>query len=158
MLSLSNLKHPKGARKTGKRLGRGESSGLGKSSGRGGKGQTARSGGNIKPGFEGGQMPLVRRVPKLGFTSRQQVFGKNRYDIVNLSVLETFEAGSTVDPESIWSRGYGRTASRLAGVKILGHGELTKKLHVKAHAVSVSAKQKIEALGGTVELINPHAK
>lgn len=158
MLTLSNLKQPKGSRKAGKRLGRGESSGSGKTAGKGGKGQTARSGGSIKPGFEGGQMPLVRRIPKLGFTSRQQVLGKNQYDVVNLSVLDSFDAGSTVDPEAIYRRGYGRTASRLAGLKILGNGSLSKKLHVKAHAISNSAREKIEAAGGTVELISSRSK
>lgn len=152
-LSLHSLKPLAGARKASRRLGRGEGSGRGKTSGKGGKGQTARSGGHVRPGFEGGQMPLVRRLPKLGFRSRQKTFGTNQFDVVNVSTLEHFPAGATVDAHAIWAKGYGRTASKLAGVKVLGDGTLTKKLHVRVQAVTPSAKEKIEAAGGTVEIV-----
>jgi large subunit ribosomal protein L15 len=154
MLKLSELKPKHGARKRKIRLGRGESSGHGKTSGKGGKGQTARSGGTINPGFEGGQMPLIRRLPKYGFVSNKQVIGKNRYDVVNLSVLERFEAGSTVDAKAVWARGYGRTNSTQAGVKILGKGTLSKKLHVKVQAISEAAKSAIEKAGGSVDIVD----
>lgn len=152
-MELSKLAPPKGARKVRKRLGKGEGSGLGKTAGRGGKGQTARAGGGVRPGFEGGQMPLYRRVPKYGFTSRQKVLGLNQYDVVNLSVLDKFDAGSEVTPDLLFKRGYGRRGKTRAGIKILGTGELTKKLTVKAHAFSKSAKEKIEALGGKAETL-----
>jgi large subunit ribosomal protein L15 len=152
-MQLSNLKVPKGARKVGKRLGKGEGSGLGKTSGRGGKGQTARAGGGVRPGFEGGQMPLYRRLPKYGFTSRKKAQGLNQYDVVNLSVLEKFDAGTEITPESLYDRGYGRHGRTKAGLKILGTGKLTKRLTVRAHAFSESARSAIEALGGKVELI-----
>ena len=142
-----------GARKTRKRVGRGEGSGHGRQSGRGGKGQTARTGGGVRPGFEGGQMPLYRRVPKFGFVSRRRVLGLNRCSQVNLSALERFENGATVDPESLRRAGWGRRASFKAGIKILGGGQLTKKLHVKAHAFSAAARKKIESLGGSVEVL-----
>ena len=152
-MHLSKLSIPKGSHQRYVRVGRGESSGLGKTSGRGGKGQTARSGSGIKPGFEGGQMPLYRRIPKLGFVSRQKVFGVNQFHAVNLSILEKFAAGSVVDAEALCKLGYGRNNRNQAGYKILGAGKLTKKLTVKVHAVSASARAAIEALGGTIELI-----
>lgn len=151
-LSLSTLAPVAGARKKRIRVGRGESSGAGKTSGHGGKGQTARSGGTINAGFEGGQMPLYRRLPKYGFSSRKSILGKNRFQAVNLAELERFEDGSTVDAVALRSAGFGRTAAKVGGFKILGRGELTKKLHLKVEAISTSARAKIEALGGSVEL------
>lgn len=152
-MKLSEMKPPRGARKKRKVLGRGESSGLGKTSGRGGKGQTARSGGKIRAGFEGGQMPLYRRIPKLGFISRQQTLGLNRYFVVNLSVLEQFDNGATVDAESLRQLGYKARSKERAGVKILGNGTLSKKLTVRVDKISDSAKKKIEDLGGKVEIV-----
>ncbi len=98
-------------------------------------------------------MPLYRRVPKIGFTSRRKVLGLNQFDLVNLNVLERFDNGTQVTPEMIHSRGYGRRGQTRAGLKILGTGGLTKKLSVKAHAFSGAAKEKIEAAGGSVELL-----
>jgi len=152
-MELSKLTPARGARKKARRLGRGESSGSGKTSGKGGKGQTARTGGHVRPGFEGGQMPLYRRLPKWGFVSRQQVFGLNRYNVVNLDVLERFDAGATVDAESLKQAGFCKTNSRRAGIKVLGTGKLTKKLSVKVDAISASARASIEACGGRVELL-----
>lgn len=126
---------------------------MGRQSGRGGKGQTARTGGGVRPGFEGGQMPLYRRVPKFGFVSRRRVLGLNRYNQVNLSALESFDNGTTVDPDALRQAGWARRSGARKGVKILGTGELSKKLHVKAHAFSAAARQKIEAAGGTVEVL-----
>lgn len=152
-MELSKLAPRHGARKSRRRVGRGESSGAGKTSGKGGKGQTARSGGHVRPGFEGGQMPLYRRLPKYGFTSRTKVLGLNQYDVINLSSLEKFDNGATVDAEAILAKGYGNHNRNKAGIKVLGTGELTKKLHLKVHAISASAKAKIESLGGSVELL-----
>jgi len=152
-MKLSELAPRKGARKAARRVGRGESSGAGKTCGKGGKGQTARSGGTINPGFEGGQMPLYRRLPKHGFRSRKRVLGLNQFQIVNLGLLERFETGTVVDEQSLRAFGLGRTNSKLAGFKILGNGELTKKLTLKVSAVSSSARSKIEALGGTITLL-----
>ena len=152
-MNLSQLSVPKGARKKRKTVGRGEGSGHGKTSCRGGKGQTARSGGKIRAGFEGGQMPLYRRIPKLGFISGQQVAGKNQYMTVDLSILERFENGATVDCESLAAIGYRARAKEKAGLKILGSGKLSKKLTVKASALTATARQQIEACGGTVEIV-----
>lgn len=152
-MELSKLGPVKGAKKKKKRLGRGESSGLGKTSGRGGKGQTARSGSGIPARFEGGQMPLYRRIPKLGFNSRKQNLGLNDYTIVNLDTLEKFDNGATVDIEALLGKGVKLSPKRQAGIKVLGRGDLTKKVNVKVHAISDSAKTKIESLGGTVELV-----
>jgi large subunit ribosomal protein L15 len=154
VLTLSNLKPMRGARKARTRVGRGEGSGHGKTSGKGGKGQTARSGGKIRPGFEGGQMPLYRRLPKFGFTSRDAVSGANRYSVVRLSVLERLDNGTTVDLAAIQALGYAKKSSQKAGVKVLSDVEkVTKKLHVKVTAISANAKAQIEAAGGTVELV-----
>ena len=145
---LSNLKPAPGATKNRKRVGRGEGSTLGKTSGRGQKGQKSRSGGSIKPGFEGGQMPIHRRLPKVGFTSRNA----KDYSIVNLSDLEeVFEAGDTVDYEALSARGL--TKKKDDGVKILGGGELKKSLTVKATKFSKSAADAIAAAGGTAEVV-----
>ena len=144
---LSNLRPAEGSKHSDNfRRGRGHGSGNGKTAGKGHKGQKARSGAP-RPGFEGGQMPLYRRIPKRGFTNR------NTLDIVaiNVSVLEAFEDGSTVDVNTLIEKGIVKNPRD--GVKILGNGELTKKLNVKANAFSASAKEKIEALGGTAEVM-----
>ena len=138
-----------GGVKSRKRLGRGIGSGTGKTSGKGHKGQNARSGGGVRPGFEGGQMPLFRRLPKRGFTN---VF-KKEYALVNVSVLENFEDGAEVTPEILINSGLIKKAKAKDGVRILGDGELTKKLTVKAHHFSKAAAEKIEAAGGKAEVI-----
>ncbi len=146
-MDLSNLKPVPGSTKNRKRIGRGPGSGTGKTSGRGHKGQNSRSGGGVKPGFEGGQMPLQRRIPKRGFVSRN----KKVYNLVNLRDLEVFEAGAVVDLEL-----YGQTglvAGIKDGIKILADGDLTKALTVHAHKFSKSAVAKIEAAGGKVEVL-----
>jgi large subunit ribosomal protein L15 len=147
-MRLHTLKPRPGARHRRKRLGQGESSGHGKTSGRGGKGQTARSGSSTRLGFEGGQMPLIRRIPKRGFNNARY---RTRYIPVNLDALNRFEDGAHVDEASLRAAGL---ANGLAdGVKILGRGELTRKLTVSAHAFSASARAKIEALGGVCDCI-----
>lgn len=146
-MDLSNLSPAAGSVKNRKRIGRGAGSGLGKTSGRGHKGQNSRSGGGVKPGFEGGQMPLQRRLPKRGFTP----LNKKVYALVNLRDLETFEAGSVVDPEMLVNAGFIKAVCD--GVKVLADGELTKAITVKAHKFSKSAASKIEAAGGTVEVL-----
>ncbi len=147
-LRLHNLKPRPGAKHRRKRLGIGESSGHGKTSGRGGKGQSARSGSSIRPGFEGGQMPLFRRMPKRGFNNARHTI---RYIAVNVSSLNSFDEGSKVDESSLRSNGL--ASGRVARIKVLGNGDLTKKLTVVAHAFSASDKAKIEAKGGKCELI-----
>jgi large subunit ribosomal protein L15 len=147
-MRLHDLKPRPGAKHRRKRLGQGESSGHGKTSGRGGKGQTARSGSSIRIGFEGGQMPLIRRIPKRGFNNARHT---TRYLPVNLESLNQFDDGAQVDEATL--RKAGLANGRAAGVKILGSGELARKLTVKAHAFSASAKTKIEAKGGTCELV-----
>ena len=144
---LDRLKAPKGANQKKTRRGRGEGSGLGKTSGRGGKGQTARGGGSIKPGFEGGQMPLQRKLPKRGFTN---VF-RTAYQVVNIgAIAKAFKAGETVDPAAILDRGL---IKRKMLVKILGEGEITAAVTVKANSFSKSAIDKIKAAGGVAEVI-----
>ncbi len=152
-LSLSTLKPAKGSRQRKVRVGRGESSGLGKTSGRGGKGQTARTGGKVRAGFEGGQMPLYRRIGKLGFRSRQAAKGLNQFTVLSLDMLEKFDNGAVVDSESLAKIGLSLKAKTKAGYKVLGTGTLTKKLTVKVAAISASAKAKIESCGGSVELL-----
>ena len=129
------------------RKGRGAGSGNGKTAGKGHKGQNARSGGGVKPGFEGGQLPLYRRLPKRGFYNR---FGKT-YAIVNLSALNAFEDGTVVD--EVVLREAGLVRSKVDGVKVLGNGEITKNLTVKAAVFSGTAKEKIEAAGGKTEVV-----
>jgi large subunit ribosomal protein L15 len=146
-MNLANLKPRPGARHRTKRLGCGESSGHGKTSGKGHKGQKARSGGSIRLGFEGGQMPLIRRVPKRGFNNNAF---KTRYAIVNLDDLEQFDAGAQIDENALREKGLVRGA--FDGVKILGNGTLTKALTITANRVSAGAKEKIEKAGGTVTL------
>jgi large subunit ribosomal protein L15 len=147
-MRLHNLKPRPGAKHRTKRLGQGESSGHGKTSGRGGKGQTARSGSSIRIGFEGGQMPLIRRMPKRGFNNKR--FG-TRYLGVNLDDLNQFDNGARVDETAL--RAVGLANGPGDGIKILGGGELTKKLTVSAHAFSASARAKIEAKGGACEVV-----
>jgi large subunit ribosomal protein L15 len=146
-MNLHSLKNKIGARTTRKRLGRGAGSGLGKTSGRGHKGQYARSGHKHKPGFEGGQMRLIRRIPKRGFKN----ISRKEFLPVNVAALDGFEAGTVVTPELMVSMGLANGICD--GIKILGVGTLGKKLTVKAHAFSAEAKSKIEAAGGTCEVI-----
>ena len=146
-MKLHELHPAEGSTTAQKRLGRGSGSGLGKTSGKGHKGAKARSGGGKRPGFEGGQMPLYRRVPKRGFNN---VFG-TEYAEVNVERLEAFEDGAVVDAKALLEARIIR--KELDGVKILGGGELTKKLTVKAAKFSASAKEKIEAVGGKAEVI-----
>lgn len=147
-MRLHNLKPNPGAKHRRKRLGQGESSGHGKTAGRGGKGQTARSGSSIRIGFEGGQMPLIRRIPKRGFNNARHA---TVYVPVNLSDLNRFEDGARVDEIALQAVGLANGTSD--GVKILGSGEITRKLTVVASAFSESARQKIEAKGGTCEVV-----
>lgn len=147
-MDLSNLKPAIGSTKNRKRLGRGPGSGQGKTAGKGHKGQNARSGGGVKAGFEGGQMPLQRRLPKRGFTS----LNKKVYALVNLKDLQdNFESGSVIDLEALGKAGLINKV--YDGVKILGDGDIAKALTVKAHKFSKTAEQKIVASGGTVEVI-----
>lgn len=144
-MKLHELRPAKGARKTRKRVGRGSASGYGKTAGRGTKGQNSRSGGGVRPYFEGGQLPLVRRLPyKRGFTNIFRV----SYSVVNLDRLAGFRKGSKVDPEALAKAGI--IKSPRERVKILGRGELKKALTISAHKFSASAKEKIEAVGGTI--------
>jgi large subunit ribosomal protein L15 len=150
-IGLNNLRAPEGASHRKKRVGRGPGSGWGKTSARGNKGQKSRSGYSGKRGFEGGQMPLHRRLPKRGFTN---IF-KRVWAEVNLTDLELlFDAGATITPEDLQARGLVR-ASRIKSVVVLGEGELTKSLTISAHRFSATARQKIEAAGGTATLITP---
>lgn len=149
-MDLSNLQPKDGSVQSSNfRRGRGAGSGNGKTAGKGQKGQKARSGGHSAPGFEGGQMPLYRRLPKRGFTNRNT---KNILGL-NVSYLERFDDGADVTIESLVESGIIKNPNKYDGVKILGKGELTKKLNVKANAFSASAKEKIEALGGKAEVI-----
>jgi large subunit ribosomal protein L15 len=149
-MRLHDLKPRPGARHRRKRLGQGESSGHGKTSGRGGKGQTARSGSSIRIGFEGGQMPLIRRIPKRGFNNARHTI---QYLPVNLEALNRFEDGARVDEAVLRNAGLANGCG--AGVKILGGGDLTRKLTVSAHSFSAAARAKIEAKGGVCELVTP---
>jgi large subunit ribosomal protein L15 len=147
-MNLSDLAPAAGATKKRKRIGRGPGSGHGKTSGKGHKGRGARSGGNTPPGYEGGQMPLQRRLPKRGFHNPF----REEYSIVNLGQLDAgFEAGAVVDAEVLRARGMVRKGRR---IKVLADGMLTKSLTVKAHKFSAAAKQKLEAAGGTTEVIS----
>lgn len=146
-MRLDELKSPAGANKRTKRVGRGPGSGHGKTSTRGHKGQKARSGGGVRPGFEGGQMPLQRRIPKRGFTN---IF-KKEYAIVNVGDLNIFADGTEITPELLIENGLIKKVKD--GVKILGNGELERSLTVKAHKVSKQAEEKINARGGKVEVI-----
>lgn len=149
-MRLDELKPAPGSNKKRKRVGRGDGSGHGKTSGRGHKGQGARSGGNVQPGFEGGQMPLQRRLPKRGFHNPFRV----QMAVINLSQLESLSE-KEITPESLTQ--HGLISGKGRRVKVLGDGELTRALSVKAHGFSAAAKEKIEAAGGKVELIPFHA-
>ena len=146
-MDLSNLQPALGSHRNRKRIGRGHGSGTGKTSGKGHKGQKARSGGSVKAGFEGVQMPLQRRLPKRGFTP----LSRKEYALVNLRDLELFETGSVVDVEALGKAGL--IGQLKDGVKILGDGELTKPLTVKAHSFSKTAVEKIKKTGGTTEIL-----
>ena len=144
-MKLNELSPAQGSVKAGYRKGRGPGSGNGKTAGKGHKGQNARSGGGVRPGFEGGQLPLYRKLPKRGFTNRFAV----NYSIVNVAALNKFEDGAVVDLEALVAAKIVR--KELDGIKILGNGELTKALTVKATVFSATAKEKIEAAGGKIE-------
>ena len=146
-MKLNELTPAPGSAKKAFRKGRGAGSGNGKTAGKGHKGQNARSGGGVRPGFEGGQMPLYRRLPKRGFKNHFAI----NYAIVNVSDLNTFEEGAVVNAETLTAAGL--VNDQLDGIKILGSGELTKKLTVQATAFSESAKAKIEAAGGKAEVM-----
>lgn len=146
-MELNSLRPAIGSTKNRKRIGRGPGSGHGKTATKGHKGQKARSGGSVKPGFEGGQMPMQRRLPKRGFNA----LTRKEFALVNLGQLDVFDTGSTVDVETLMKSGL---VSRVRdGVKVLADGELTKALTVKAHKFSAAAREKIVAAGGTVEEI-----
>lgn len=140
---------PSVPKKNRKRVGRGNSSGWGKTAGKGSNGQNSRAGGGVKPYFEGGQMPIYRRVPKRGFSNA--IF-KKEYTIISLDLLNNFEDGETVSAETLYDKFLVKSIKK-DGIKVLGNGELTKKLVVKAHKVSKSAKSAIEAKGGSVEIV-----
>lgn len=146
-MKLHELKPAEGSRKDRKRLGRGIGSGQGKTAGKGHKGQNARSGGGVRLGFEGGQTPLFRRLPKRGFTN----ISRKEYAVVNLDTLNRFEEGTEVTPELLIETGV--VSNEKAGIKILAKGNVEKKLTVKAHKFSSAAKEAIEAAGGTTEVI-----
>ncbi len=146
-MKLNELK-PSVPRKARKRVGRGESSGIGKTCGKGSNGQNSRSGGGVKEYFEGGQMPLYRRVPKRGFSNARF---KKEFTVINMEILNRFEDGTEVTPELLMAAGFIKKICD--GVKVLGNGELEKKVSIKAHKVSAAAKAMIEAKGGKVEII-----
>lgn len=146
-MKLSELKKAPNSTRTRKRKGKGQASGLGKTAGRGMNGQNARSGGGVRLGFEGGQMPLYRRIPKRGFTN----IWKKEYQIVNLADLNRLEDGTDVTPESLWEMGFIKKQDM--DVKILADGEFNKKLNVKANKFSKVAVEKLEAAGGKAEVI-----
>ena len=146
-MNLNELKYNKGARSTTKRLGRGQGSGQGKTAGKGHKGQNARSGGGVAIGFEGGQTPLYKRIPKRGFTNINRL----EYAVVNLSDLNKFEEGTTVTPELL--KETGMIKKQLDGIKVLGNGTLEKKINVTCNKISKSAQEAIEKVGGKVEVI-----
>jgi large subunit ribosomal protein L15 len=150
---LSSLKAPEGAVKKGKHKGRGRSSGMGKTSSRGQKGQKARKSGGVRPGFEGGQMPMARRLPKRGFVN---IFAKNFAEISLWHLNNNFEDGELVDRAAL--RKHGLAKGKNDGIKVLANGELERKLTVRTNRISKSAKEKIEAAGGTVELIADRVK
>ncbi|MCM3612578.1 MULTISPECIES: 50S ribosomal protein L15 [Planomicrobium] len=146
-MKLHELKPAEGSRSSRKRIGRGIGSGTGKTAGKGHKGQNARSGGGVRPGFEGGQNPLFRRLPKRGFTN----INRKDYAVVNLDVLNRFDEGTEITPALLIESGV--VSNERSGIKILGNGSLEKKLNVKAHKFSGSAKEAIEAAGGQAEVL-----
>ena len=144
-MKLHDLRPPEGSRKKRRRVGRGEGSGSGKTAGRGTKGQNSRSGGGVSVGFEGGQMPLQRRIPKRGFTN---IF-KKKYEIINVKDLRNFASGETIDREKLREAGL---IKKSVGLKLLGVGEISHPLTIKIDKVSRAAREKIESAGGTVEV------
>lgn len=146
-MKLHELRPAEGTTKNKKRLGRGTASGQGKSAGKGQKGQNSRTGGGVRLGFEGGQMPLYRRLPKVGFTN----IWRREFAVVNLSDLDVFENGAVVTPDALKEAGLVKAMK--SGIKILGTGEITKSLTVQAHKFSKTAEEKITAAGGKVEVI-----
>ncbi|WP_422121868.1 50S ribosomal protein L15 [Planococcus sp. X10-3] len=146
-MKLHELKPAEGSRSSRKRVGRGIGSGTGKTAGKGHKGQNARSGGGVRPGFEGGQNPLFRRLPKRGFTN----INRKDYAVVNVDVLNRFDEGTEITPALLIETGV--VSNERSGIKILGNGSLNKKLTVKAHKFSGSAKEAIEAAGGQAEVL-----
>lgn len=146
-MKLHELAPAEGSKKAKKRVGRGVGSGHGKTAGRGTKGQKSRSGGGVRPGFEGGQMPIHRRLPKRGFTN---IF-KKKFVVVNISDLERFESGSVVDEAALVREGL--VKGRRDGVKLLGKGDIAYPLTVKVHSASAGAREKIESAGGTIEVL-----
>ena len=146
-MRLHELSYTEGARKSRKRIGRGHGTGQGKTAGRGHKGQNARSGGGVRPGFEGGQLPIFKRLPKRGFTN----INHKEYAIVNLDTLNRFEDGAEVNAETLLAAGI--IKKLYSGVKVLGNGKLERKLTVKVAKASAEAVKQIEALGGQVEVI-----
>ena len=147
-MKLHTMMPAAGSTQVRKRVGRGVGSGTGKTSGKGHKGQNARSGGGVRPGFEGGQLPLFRRLPKRGFSNAKF---KTEYATINLSDLNKFEDNSIVTPELL--KDMGLVKNQLDGIKILGNGKLEKKLTVKAHKFSAVAQKEIESLGGKIEVM-----
>ena len=147
-MKLNELKYNDGSKFVAKRVGRGTSSGNGKTSGRGQKGQNSRSGGGVRPGFEGGQNPLFRRIPKRGFNNYNF---RVRYAVINVSDLDRFADGTEITPELL--KEMGLVKNQLDGIKVLGNGNITKKLTVKASVFSKTAKEKIEKNGGKAEVI-----
>jgi len=145
-MRINNLRSPKGARKRTRRIGRGDGSGRGKTSGRGHKGVYSRSGGGLRPGFEGGQMPLVRRLPKRGFTNKF----RKKYQIINVNSLNIFKDGDVIDPALLREK---NLISKDLPVKVLGNGELKKKITVQVHKFSKSATDKIKKAGGDIKPI-----
>ena len=145
-MNLNELRAPKGSRKNRKRIGRGEGSGSGKTAGKGTKGQNSRSGGGVRPGFEGGQMPLQRRIPKRGFTN---IF-KKQYEIVNIKDLKHFQSGEVIDSNTLRKIGL---IKRDKAVKLLAEGEISYPLNIKVNKVSQAAKKKIESAGGEIEIV-----
>lgn len=151
-MELHTLKPAPGAKKNRKRVGRGPGSGNGKTAGRGHKGQQSRSGASTRPGFEGGQMPLHRRLPKRGFNHQK----RRPFSVVNLDVLEqVFESGAEISMAAVLE--HGLVHSRRGGLKVLARGEITKKFTLKVEAISPAAQAKIEAAGGSVEIVGPAA-
>ncbi len=148
-MKLSDLRPAEGAKTAKRRVGRGKGSGLGKTSGKGHKGLKARSGGGVKPGYEGGQMPMQRRLPKRGFTN---IFRKE-FAIIQVKDLNMFEAGTVVDVELIWASGLVNDLKN--GIKLLANGELTRPLTVKVNKASKAASDKVTAAGGTLEVVTP---
>lgn len=147
-MKLNSMYPAEGSTKVRKRIGRGTSSGTGKTAGKGHKGQNARSGGGVRPGFEGGQLPLFRRLPKRGFSNAKF---KTEYAVINLSDLNKFENDTVITPELL--KEMGLVKNQIDGIKVLGNGTLEKKLTIKAHKFSSVAKEQIEKLGGKAEVI-----